>query len=116
MRNRFFALTFAAVAMVSAAVTPAFADPRDASPSITVEYDDLNLGRTADAEDMLVRLEDASRRVCRSAGQGLRGIARFEARQTCEAQSLERAVAQLDAPVVTALHQGETLEFQTAMR
>jgi UrcA family protein len=116
MRNRLFALTLAAVAMASASVAPAFADPRDALPAVTVEYDDLNLGGSAGAEEMLGRLDDAARRVCRSAGQGLRGVARFQARQACEAEALNRSVAQLDAPVVTALHQGDTPEFQTAMR
>ncbi len=116
MRTRFFALTLAAVAFASAAVTPAFAEPRAAAPSITVAFHDLNLGRSADAEDMLGRLQDASRRVCRSAGHGLRGVDRHQARQTCQNEALTRAVAGLDAPVVTALHEGESLEFQTAMR
>jgi UrcA family protein len=116
MRNSLFALTFAALAMASATVAPAFADTRDHPPTVTVAYDDLSLGRTDDAAAMLVRLEDASRRVCSSAGHGLRGLARYEARRTCRAEALERAVTGLDAPVVTALHQGEPPAFQTAMR
>ena len=116
MRTRLFALTLAAFAMASAAVAPASAQPRDTAPAITVEYDDLTLSSRSDAEDMLGRLEVASRRVCATAGHGMRGVARFQARQTCEAEALNRAVAQLDAPVVTALHDGAPREFQTAMR
>jgi UrcA family protein len=71
-----------------------------------VEYDDLNLSTSAGADAMLDRLEAASRRVCRSAGSGYRGLERRYARQACAEATLGAAVASLGSPVVTAHYEG----------
>lgn len=105
---RRFAFAAAALVFAGFAATPAFAHEAEtvAGPRVTVAYHDLNLSTVAGADAMIQRLETAARRVCRTAGSGLRGLEQREERQACRAAALETAVASLEAPVVTARFEG----------
>lgn len=105
---RRFAFAAAALVFAGFAATPAFADTGapPSAPHVAVAYDDLNLSTSAGADAMLDRLETASRRVCRSAGSGYRGLDRRHARQACAEATLSAAVASLGSPVVTARYEG----------
>src|SRR5262245_61683921 len=84
--------------------TPAFADaftPR----SVTVRSDDLDLSNGRDAARMLRRLERAADAVCgRTVAMHYSG--QRDEYRSCRAATLEAALDQLGAPVVTALHGG----------
>lgn len=73
--------------------------------STTVPYGDLDLSRTAGADLMLNRIAQAARYVC---GEAPRpgDLAKRKRHRACLATATDSAVAKLDAPVVTARHQG----------
>jgi UrcA family protein len=84
-----------------AAAAPALAQSDDA-PSIHVSYADLNLGSRDGAKAMIGRIDDAASRVC----GGPPDMRLLDARAyywACKGQAVERAVRQLDAPLVTAM-------------
>jgi UrcA family protein len=71
---------------------------------VAVRYDDLDLGRDADARFLLTRLEKAAAVVCRHHSMDkemARGLART---RSCEKAAMNQALAKLKSPVVTRLH------------
>ena len=72
---------------------------------VAVTYSDLNLARLADAETMLGRLERAARRACgRGVVDSAVPVVEHRLRRECARDATSRAVAELDAPLVTALY------------
>ena len=79
-----------------------------------VSYSDLDLNDNSDARRMLRRIERAARSACDDRGaRHMRAVERADAR-ACVNTATEQAVASLDSPLVTALHQGDELPVQTA--
>ena len=73
--------------------------------STTVRYGDLDLNRTAGADMVLGRIARAARDVCGEA-PAPRDLAKRARYRACLATATDTAVARIDAPVVTARHQG----------
>jgi UrcA family protein len=94
---------FALAAPAAAEVRPARGQP-DVLET-TVEFSDLDLNRTSDADMMLARLRRAAREVCGLAplphelGKGQR-------HRACVAATMDATVARVDAPLVTARYGG----------
>lgn len=110
-----FFLTATLTALSLAA--PAFAaDRAPLSPPVTrVVYSDLDLTDEAGAAIMMSRIRDAAVAVCRaSPGAGGTSIEAIEAFAACVKQSVSRAVADLNAPVVTAAYQGASASHEVA--
>ncbi|HEX5379582.1 MAG TPA: UrcA family protein [Phenylobacterium sp.] len=110
----------ATCALGLATVTPAFAAPSadDDLSSRVVAVSDLNLSSSAGAEVALNRLSAAARAVCDSGAStlDLRAMA-FE--KNCRRDSLNSAVRQLNAPLVTIAYvnkAGGAAEVRTATR
>lgn len=93
------------LALVSSASVMAFgaaAHADDQVPQTTVSYTDLDLNNSADAKRLYKRLRAAAQRVCDNyEGRDLR---RNVQEQACERQALDRAVLDVNHPVVLALH------------
>lgn len=77
---------------------------------ITVRHADLDLANPAGAGAMLRRLEAAANQAC-GGRPDLRLIYAQRFFHRCVETALDDAVAQLDAPLVTALHVGEPPRF-----
>ena len=73
------------------------ADTAAKGPTLTVAYADLNLSDAKDAKVMLHRIRKAASEVCGAGAAGYDATLRFE---TCHRETVERAVAALDAPAV----------------
>jgi UrcA family protein len=95
-----FATAFAAAALVAA--TNAQAAPRH-HVSERVFYADLNLATPQGAKAMLKRIADTVRELCEpERSPAIIPPAREADTARCRAEAMERAVARLDAPLVTA--------------
>jgi len=95
-----------AVAAFACLSTAAIAAPNsDDRMALEVPYADLNLDHPAGAQVMLQRIKFAAQRVCggRPDMVDLRGFTLFK---RCFHAAMDNAVAQLNAPLVTALYNG----------
>jgi UrcA family protein len=82
---------------------------------VAVGYADLNLDRQAGAEAMLDRIERAARRACDSEGANWIATGRqTQALRECAREAAYRAVVELDAPLVTALHDAKSPSAPTS--
>jgi UrcA family protein len=106
MRVLFLAGAMLALAAPATAGVHAAKDQPDVL-SATVRYDDLDLNRTAGADLVLARIGRAARDVCGEA-PAPRELAKRTRYRACVATATDAAVAAIDAPVVTARHQGRS--------
>lgn len=77
-----------------------------AEDSMVVRLGDLNVASEAGAQSALRRIRLAADRFC--GGHGERAIRVQMAADACRTEMVDKAVIQLDAPSVTALHRGES--------
>ena len=96
--TRIIAFAFAALTLAAAGAPSATAETKT---SLKVSYAGLNLASPADAWTMLNRLQKASRKACHTAN--LRTPEEQEWAQACMSETMARAVASLNAPMVTSL-------------
>lgn len=106
--------TLSAIALAAALF--AFAAPAQAgdlviTENVRVQYGDLDLSSERGAETMMRRLDRAATRACGGAVEP--GPIAVRARQqraldACRSQALDRAVAELAAPIVTAIYVDRT--------
>ena len=91
----------ALVLAASAISTPAAAASMEDPPNITVSYRDLDISHPQGAAVLLHRLEAAATKACggRPDVRVLEEVATFD---KCRSAALDRAVAQIDAPMLTA--------------
>lgn len=89
-----------AIASAVLLLTPGLA--KAAEESMVVRLGDLNVATESGAQSALRRIRDAADRFC--GGHGVRSMQVDAAAATCRAEMVGKAVAQLDAPVVTALY------------
>ena len=75
-----------------------------ASHTVSVRHHDLDLSRSQDARVMMRRLDRAALATCEATGFSARAYREAVRRTACYQQSLNSAVASLNAPAVTALH------------
>lgn len=72
-------------------------------PAVTVNYADLDISRPAGAQALYNRIKHAARSVCAPLeSQQLRRMALW---RECYEQAVANAVATIDRPALTALHQ-----------
>ena len=90
------------VAISSAILLLAPGLARAAEETMVVRLGDLNVATESGAQSALRRIRDAADRFC--GGQGVRSLQVQTAAAACRAEMVGKAVAQLDAPVVTALY------------
>jgi UrcA family protein len=99
--------TLIAIALALASVTTTtngvMAD--DTRPHIDVPYGDLNLGNPTGAKAMLRRIAKAAELVC-GGRPDMREMSDRSVFKTCVRVAVADAVGQLNAPLVTALHEG----------
>jgi UrcA family protein len=74
----------------------------DASPSVRVNYRDLNLATEQGTQTLYGRIVSAAHRVC--AVSDIRVLAEVAAAQACEAQAIEKAVRAVNSPRLAATH------------
>jgi UrcA family protein len=104
MRKVLIAMTLA----LASVPLVAQAQPRDGwsdTAQIEVPHGDLNLSSPVGAERMLGRIRQAAIRVC-GGRPDLRDLREVRAFKACTRIAIERAVAELGAPLVTALYYG----------
>jgi len=92
-----------ALAMAVPAAAQA-ANAFEANRSVAVRHYDLDLSRSSDARVMMRRLDRAALAACEATGFSARAYREAVRRSACYQQSLNSAVASLNAPTVTALH------------
>lgn len=102
-------LSLCAVAAVLCA--PVAAQAADQVVSIAVRHGDLNLANPADAARMMQRLDKASLSACGASTFSLREVREATRQDECYQAGLNKAVADLNAPLVTAI-----LREHTAMQ
>jgi UrcA family protein len=95
--------TFASIACTLTAGTALAAPPAGEVPSVTVSYADLDLSNPAGAHTLYQRIRAAARMVC--APLASKELKRNGLWRDCYEQAVSNAVATIDRPTLTALHQ-----------
>jgi UrcA family protein len=90
-------------AVAALLVAPVAAQAADEVVTIAVRHGDLNLSNPADAARMMKRLDVASLRACGASTFSLREVREATRHEDCYQAGLNRAVADLNAPLVTAI-------------
>ena len=88
--------------IVGASATAYAAAPADGSPSVRVNYRDLNLETEQGTAALYGRIVSAAHRVC--APSDIRILAEVAAAQSCEAQAIANAVRAVNSPRLAATH------------
>ncbi len=99
LNTRLMSVALAAVTLAAAA--PVAAQSLDDAVSISVRYGDLDISRPAGAEIMLRRIDKAAVQVC-GGKPDQRLLDQRAAFEKCRASTIDRSVAALDAPTVSA--------------
>lgn len=77
----------------------------DTATQVPVRYGDLNVSNASGAAVMLQRIDDAATEACGAFKGSLREYRLVVQRSTCHRESMERAVAAVDSPALSALFQ-----------
>jgi UrcA family protein len=91
------------------------ARPTEALPSELVRYADLNLDSSDGQIALYRRIARAAARVCNQA-QGVNKLVVPRTLRTCRANALDRAIAELDVPALSALHDSRTGQKNTGLQ
>ena len=97
--SRLMVLAIAAMTLVGAA--PVAARSLDDSVSVFVRYRDLDISKSAGAETLLRRIDKAAVQIC-GGKPDQRLLGERLAFKKCRASTIDRSVAALNAPMVTA--------------
>jgi UrcA family protein len=98
----------AALTLASILATSALADGSpERIPQRVVRFDDLNLQSKSGINALYRRIRWASDMVCRE-DQGVRRLVLQEELEICKADSLDRAIAQVNLPSLSSLHFART--------
>lgn len=92
----------AAIGVVGVSLFAMGAQAGEATPQLTINYTDLDLSKSVDAQALYAQLQSASRYVCN--GFEGRELQRIQQHRACYAQALSDAVAVVDHANVTALY------------
>ena len=97
-----------AVAMATLSIGPAaFAADTSGAPSVKVSYRDLDPGQPRDAARLLHRFENAAMEACGASTDSLTEYRNSVRHSVCVHDGMARAVAALNAPVVTNLFEAQ---------
>ena len=88
--------------IVGASATAHAAAPADASPSVRVNYRDLNLATEQGTQTLYRRIVSAAQKVCRA--RDSRILSELAAAQACEAQAISHGVRAVNNPRLAAIH------------
>jgi UrcA family protein len=88
--------------MIGATATAHAAAPADATPSVQVNYHDLNLATEQGTQALYGRIVSAARKVC--APSDIRVLVEFAAARACEAQAVADAVRAVNNPRLAATY------------
>jgi len=100
-------LAFGALVATAGSNPALAAEAEDSAPrKITVQYADLNLSSAQGVERLYFRITAAASQVCAVSGSRL--LQHWLQARICTNQSIERAVAAVDLPALTALHTAKT--------
>ena len=103
MNTRHLCAAAALCALLGSAFSSTAADAATADPwGVIVSYADLNLSRPADARVLYQRLRGAAARVCVEVPTY--ELARSAAYRRCFQAALDRAVADVHSPALSAIH------------
>ncbi len=93
-----------ALALAAAAPTLALAAPAaEQAPSVVVHFSDLDLSRQHDAQVLLSRIDDAAMESCGATIHTDPAQYAVIRRSACRAETMASAVAQINAPLLSAL-------------
>lgn len=101
--NRISIIATAAIAALSLASAASAATPRE--DIMVVRMGDLNVASQAGANSALRRIKAAATQFC---GESSRDLNRHFEQQRCANRMTGKAVASLNAPMVTSLYTGQT--------
>jgi UrcA family protein len=96
------AAALTACLMIGATATAQAAAAADATPSVRVNYRDLNLATEQGTQALYGRIVSAARKVC--APSDIRILVEVAAAQTCEAQAVAHAVRAVNNPQLAATY------------
>jgi len=99
----------AAAAIAAPAVSLAASE--DAAPAVKVSYQGLNLASSEGAATLLARVDKAAMTACGAPASSLREYRDAVRRSDCHQRSMNRAVAQLNSPTVTAAYRNRGAQF-----
>ena len=100
-------------AALSAAQTIAFAaDFRDTATEAFVSTRGVNFGEPNDVRALHMQLERKAARICDSGEPRMLAVASSD--RACAKQALDRAVAKLNQPLLTAFHEGRPIAAPNA--
>ena len=105
---RALASFFTAVAVAAATIAPAVADPANQKFSVRVTYADLDLSRIEGVKTLTDRLDRAIGKACGNAQRKM-SVQQTRMIKQCRATAMDQAVASIDAPLLTALHEGRAV-------
>jgi UrcA family protein len=91
---------------IAAAATPAGADPVDATPSVKVNYSDLDVDHAAGAKVLFGRIQTAAHKVC----EPLSSTPHLQtsAWDKCVSNAVSNAVQSVGQPTLTSLYEEKT--------
>lgn len=96
-------ILLAGASLATAVIAPAHAASPKTEPRMAVSFSDLDLAKADGAAALYARVRQAAKQVCGHT-PGAQGLARRRITQRCIVKAVDGAVDQLDAPLVTALH------------
>lgn len=105
-------MAFAAATFLSGASQAEISSPSPAK-QIAVNYSDLDVSRPAGAEVLITRMRAAAAQVCGPAPD-VRDLVMYRFYRQCMAETVDRAVASVNAPMVTELYRGKATEIAAA--
>jgi UrcA family protein len=99
-----------AALVLAAAAAPSFAQNRSPTrESERIYIGDLDLYAPKDAEELLNRIDAAAYRVCSNEERPMNALER-RASADCSEETTDNTVADLDHPMVNAIHSGQSPE------
>ena len=105
MTTQFLTVALGAAVLALGAI-PATAPAQEAvTQSEAVSFADLNLDSPQGAKAMFARIKGAAQRVCRE--EAIDDLSAYHEWRACVHDATDKAVASLNAPMVTALNSGQ---------
>lgn len=105
--SRLFLAGCLATTLACGLQTVAKADSTEATRSVTVRYDDLNLSSQAGVSALYSRISRAARNVCRDPGASTWPQVRQQVRR-CQLTAIDAAVKKVNNRILTAMHEKQS--------
>jgi len=96
--------TLAALSACLIAAVAGAANAAEPVRSVSVKYDDLNLGSEQGNKALYNRIVAAAREVCRAGSVDIRDLHVFADERACETQAIAQAVEHVPSAKLAALH------------